>query len=130
MNEALDAHYETPEQFGGMVGYVYAEDFERFEYHRDALVEIGVISHVQYRLDKITANTPEYKHLSRTLLTPLEEGSPVPEFVGEYTWSDKSGVMQVEVWCYSKYEPQWVTFLNGRNVADYKSTFMNGNQTY
>jgi len=130
MNEALDAHYETPEEFGGMVGHVYGVDFERFEHHRDALVEIGVISHIFQRLDNIKADTPEYKHLSRTLVNCLKDGSPVPKFVGEFTWDDKSGVMKVEVWCYSKHESQWATFLDRRNVNDYESTFMDGNQIY
>ena len=130
MNEALDAHYETPEQFGGMVGHIYAGDFERFEYHRDALVEMGVVLHILHSLDQIAADTPEYKHLSRTLLNSREEGSPVPDFVGEFTWDDKSGVMRVEVWCYSNYGSQWVTFLARRNVADYKSRFMKGHEVY
>lgn len=130
MNSDLDAHYEAPEEFGGMVGHVYGDDWKSFERHRDALVELGVISHFRERLNYIKADTPEYKHLSRTLVNCLEEGSPVPEFVGECTWNDKSGVLTVEVWCYPEHDSQWVAFLGSRNVADYRRAFMKGDRSY
>lgn len=125
MKSALDAHYAEPADVqGGMVGFVYGDDYERFEYHRNALVDLGVIAHIHARLENIRKDTPEYRHFSRTLVHNQDDDSPVPDFVGELAWDDKSGVLTLDVWCYSEHHSKWTDFLDSRNVRDYKETFM------
>lgn len=122
MQRAYDATWgKAPDvQQDGLVGYTVGDSYERYEHHRQQLVELGHIVRKRYTFEHILATTEESEHLSRKLLTG--ECPPHIDFVSPYP--EEPAPMKLTVWCYPENAKDWDDFVARHDRPDYREVFM------
>lgn len=109
--------YATPSVVSpeGLVGYGSQELFDRHDFHRDRLVELGYYFHARYE----TENLPHADGVHSTLARLVWAAFPDSQHP---TLSHPENVL--EVWDLSIRQKEWGAFVEKHNVADFVERFM------
>lgn len=105
--------FVTPD---GLVGYGSQELFERHDYHRDRLVELGYYFHATYQMENIPDSAEGVHNALWRLVMAKFPDSRHP------TLSHPDNVL--EVWDLSSRRADWDAFVTKHNVADFNDRFM------
>ena len=104
----------------GLVAYELGEANERYEYHRQKLVELGNVAERYYTFRHLQVPTGESEHFSRLLLS----GSCPSHIDFLSPYPDEPEAMQLTVWCYTADASAWDDFVAEHDVSDYHDRFM------
>ena len=118
MQIAHDAIYAEPSTVTpeGLVGYGSQELFDRHDYHRDRLVELGYYFHATYEMENIPDSEEGVQNALWKLVMASFPDSRHP------TLSHPDNVL--EVWDVSSRRPDWDAFVKKHDVSDFKDRFM------
>ena len=104
----------------GLVSYACGDAYQKYEYHREKLVELGDICRRHYKFKHLFVPTPESKHFSTLLLS-----GPCPNHIDfSSPYPNKPELMQLTVWCYVMDANAWDDFVAKHDVSDYRERFM------
>ncbi len=93
---------------------------ERYEYHRQQLVELGIVIERTYEFQHLVVPSEEAAHFTRFIL-----GSEAPEHLDfSYPYPRRPELIQLTVWCYPELVEAWDDLVRTRDVADYRAQFM------
>ena len=105
---------------GELLAYGNADAYERYDYHRQKLVNLGAAVERHYRFNHLRVHTEECKHFSRLLLS-----GPHPDCIDfESPYPDKPEPMSLTVWCNPADASAWDDFIAKHDVPDYRQRFM------
>lgn len=93
---------------------------ERFEYHRDELVRLGVIIERNVVLKHIQADSSQERHFYAILY--LGRCPRIVDFKDCSTNSDNA--MQCRIWFYLEDQRDWNVFIQEHDVPDYNEKFI------
>ena len=118
MQAVQDTIYAKPSGVSseGLVGYGSQELFDRRDYHRDRLVELGYYFHQSYHMDNLPYSVDGVQSAFWKLLQASFPDSPLP------TMSYPGNV--VGVWDIPSRRTEWDRFVEKHNVSDFEVKFM------
>ena len=121
MQRAWDAVYAEPDTHqDGLVGYTLGEEYERYEYHRAKLIQLGAVLELNYHFQQIMQPSDEGKHITRFIMSSerpdcIDATSPYPKEPKPMQWT---------VWCYPPDKSAWDQLMSSLDIPDYKAKFM------
>lgn len=104
----------------GMIG---DGEYLVYEYHRQQLVDLGVVSETTYRFNHIQNPSDASRHLSEFLFSPRRPDCidfSLPSLI-------EPEPMELTVWCNVEDQSEWETLIAARDIPNYAVTFMSGN---
>jgi len=126
MERAHQAYLGAKTISGGFVVIQVPNDaVDRYEYHRQKLVELRDIVERQYVLKHLEIPTDESKHFSKLLVS-----RDCPSHIDfESPYPDKPRLLQVTIWCYPPHVSEWDRFIAEHDVPNYRERFMDAGTT-
>lgn len=121
MQRMRHATYANPEAAPNGLAYNrLGESHTSYLYHRDRLVELGVMFKRDYRWKHIWSSTDESRHIFKALFSSacprhIDFVSPCPV---------ESQPLELQVWCYPEDVVAWDKLVAERDVADYRERLM------
>lgn len=122
MRRAWEKTFAQPDaDFDGFVTYTLGDTYERYIYHRQELVELGVVTELTYQFQHINYPSAESSDFWKALFSPnrpdcIDFQSPQS--------NDDPEPMQLTVWCYLRDAPAWDAFIQERDSEDYAERFI------
>jgi hypothetical protein len=104
----------------GAIAHADDRSIEKFEYHRQKLVELGSIAERHYTFQHLLVPTDESKHFARSLLS--HQCPSYIDFSSEYP--PVPVPMQLTIWCDLPDVGSWNKFFAEHDVSDYHKRFM------
>jgi hypothetical protein len=110
------------EHVGSGMGTVGStESFEKLEYHRDKLIDLGHLKYQEYTFNNVLIVTPESRHFTKRLLQ--RDCPTVFDFSIPYPQDENTKPVYIEIWYRPKYHNDWQEFFEETDVPDYKTKF-------
>ncbi len=94
-----------------------------YEYHRQQLVALGVVSETTYRFNHILNPSDASRHLSKLLFSSQRPDCidlSLPSLI-------EPEPMELTVWCNVEDQSEWETLIAARDIPNYAGRFMSGN---
>ena len=102
----------------GLVGFGSKELFDRHNYHRDRLVDLGHYFHATYKMENLPKTEDGVHSALWKLVTSHFPDSSLPTL----SWPDNV----LDVWDIPARRQDWDAFVKKHNVSDFKQRFMPG----
>lgn len=93
------------------------DSFERYEAHRDRLVELGALVHRTFVFEHLTCPSPEYRALWRIIHATFSSIHTTSH------WSETPEPMVLQVWDTPEMIPKWEAFVREHDVPDFLGGF-------
>lgn len=103
-----DTYGKPPDvHLDGLSGYTLRESNERYEYHRQRLVELGAVNELHYRLRHLRRGTPASQQFARQLVRGNRPHCV--DFESRYT--NQPEPFELTVWCLPSDVDTWNNFI-------------------
>lgn len=101
-------------------GIIPDGEYQEYEYHRQQLVDLGVVSETTYHFNHILHPSDASHHLSKLFFSSRSPDCidlSLPSLV-------EPQPMEMTVWCYGVDKPEWESLIAARDIPNYTERFM------
>ncbi len=112
----------SPDVSRGVIG---DGEYLVYEYHRQQLVDLGVVSETNYRFKHILNPSAASRHLSKLLFSSRRPDCidlSLPSLI-------EPKPLNLTVWCYVKHHAEWEELIAARDIPNYEERFMRDNNS-